>query len=78
MQPKAKIYFAPFPSFIYGHQFRDSVLRARRFHEILNFCDISVPVLNVSKVDLPDLLSIGDWAHYSPKFYERIANQISL
>jgi hypothetical protein len=78
MQPKSKIYFVPFPRVVYGNESKDSVFRANQFQELISNANISTPILSVRNVGEHDLLSASDWAHYSPKFYDSIASQITV
>lgn len=76
LQPNAEIYFLPFPGKVHGHCDRDSVLRAASFRKGLELRPFPAKLLNIPNVEAHHMLSIDDWCHYSPQYYEEIARQI--
>lgn len=77
-QPNTVIYFLPFPSTVYGHDDRESVIRAGEFRRDLVSNPMSVPVLNMPNVQSKHMLAADDWCHYAPTYYQEIASQILI
>ena len=78
LQPNAKIYFLPFPSSVYGHEDRESVIRAAEFRRELTSNPLSVPALDMLSVKSEHMLALDDWCHYAPSYYQTIASQIII
>jgi hypothetical protein len=77
-QPSARIFFAPFPANVVGFEHSASLKRAANLKKLLSLSDLTCPVLSTPDVKFDDMISPSDWCHYSPNYYQKIADQIIL
>ena len=77
-QPSAKIFFAPFPVKVYGHETKPSIQRAADFRRILLQKDFPANILDICNADACHIANPTDWSHYTQSYYLHAANSLEI